>query len=210
MSKFNFCRRCNKRWKHPKNLICLTVTLLVMVLFFKCNWNSRSSRIIGLQYLHKFLIIGNSWKCILFFFIYLLGQREDNKYFLFHFPKHRKLMLISNFDSRELGCLKIYATFQIQKYIGSAGALLPGKFLRVRKVFARNIFFTLHLTGTWCENHWNFWKASIWSGKCLDCLEGFWIFWKVSELSGMFLYCLESFRIVLHIYGLSVKFLYGL
>ena len=40
-----------------------------------------------------------------------LCQREDNKYFLFHFKKRRKLMLIYNFHSREMECKKINNNF---------------------------------------------------------------------------------------------------
>ena len=41
---------------------------------------------------------------------------------------------------------------QRQKYVGSAGTLLPGKFLRVRKVFALNILLSI-ISGTCLENH---------------------------------------------------------
>ena len=84
---------------------------------------------------------------------------------------------------------------QRQKYNGSAGALLPRKFLRVRKVFALNILFSI-ISGTCLENHWGFWKVSESSGKFPDCLERFWIVLKVSELSWKFGYCLEISRIV--------------
>ena len=60
---------------------------------------------------------------------------------------------------------------QRQKFVGSAGALLRGKFLRVRKVFALNILL------------------SIIFGTCL----------KITEVSEKFLYCLESFQIVLNV-----------
>ena len=42
-----------------------------------------------------------------------------------------------------------------QKYIGSAGALLPGKFLRIQKVFSLNILLYI-ISGTCLENHWCF------------------------------------------------------
>ena len=95
-----------------------------------------------------------------------------------------------------LTLLLFLGSAQRQKYIGSAGALLPGKLLRVRKVFARNIFFTLPLNRSMV---WSFWKASIWSGKCPDCLESFWFF-------GKFLDCLECFCIVWKVSGLSWTF----
>ena len=87
--------------------------------------------------------------------------------------------------------LRVTRGNQRQKYVGSAGALLPGKFLRVRKVFALNILLSI-ISGTCLENHWSFWKVSGSSGKFPDCLERFWIVWKVSVLSGNFPYSLES------------------
>ena len=74
------------------------------------------------------------------------------------------------------------------KYIGSVGALLPGKFLRIRKVFAMNILLSVI--------HGSFWKITEVSGKFLDRLESFQIVLIVSELSGDFWFCLEIFRIV--------------
>ena len=82
---------------------------------------------------------------------------------------------------------KLHTAVQRQKYVGSAGALLPGKSLRVRKVFSLNILLSI-ISGTCLENHWSFWKVSGLSGKFPDCLERFWIVWKVSVLSGNFSY----------------------
>ena len=54
---------------------------------------------------------------------------------------------------------------QRQKYVGSAGALLPGKFLRIRKVFAQNILWSIISELVW--------KTTDVFGKFLDCLECF-------------------------------------
>ena len=73
--------------------------------------------------------------------------------------------------------------------MASARALLTGKFLRVRKVFAREISvcpFLLEIT----------WKVSRVFGKFPDCLKNFRIIWKDSRLSGKFTYYLESFHSV--------------
>ena len=73
--------------------------------------------------------------------------------------------------------------------MASARALLTGKFLRVRKVFAEDIFvcpFLLEIV----------WKLSGVSGKFPDCLENFQIIWKESRLSGKCTYHLESFHSV--------------
>ena len=61
-----------------------------------------------------------------------------------------------------------------QKYVGSAGALLPGKFLRIRIFFALNILLSI-ISWTCLGNHWSFWKISGLSGKLTDFLERFWI-----------------------------------
>ena len=55
---------------------------------------------------------------------------------------------------------------QRQKYLASARAMLSGKFLLVRKVFARRTYF---------------WPTASYLRICLldipECLENFWIFW---------------------------------
>ena len=112
---------------------------------------------------------------------------------------------------------------QRQKFVGSEGALLPGKFLRVRKVFARGTYFFYIITKTCLESLRIVWKCfnimgkeSGLSGKFPDCLESFrivWkvsgltgIVWKVSRLSGNFPDCLETLQIVWKGNGLSGKF----
>ena len=102
-------------------------------------------------------------------------------------------------------CLYLVWSSQRQKYIGSAGALLPGKFLHARKVFPLNILLSI-ISGTCLEYHWSFWKVSGSSGKFQDLLECFWIVWKVSVLSGKFPYCLESFQIFWQVTKLSGNF----
>ena len=66
----------------------------------------------------------------------------------------------------------------LQKYVGSARALLPGKFLRVRNFFCTEHTFVYYIRNL--------------SGKSLKFLESFWIVWKISRLSWMFRNCLEN------------------
>jgi len=102
---------------------------------------------------------------------------------------------------------------QRQKFVGSKGALLPGMFLSVRKVFARGTYFFNIITKTCLESLRIVWKCfnimgkeSGLSGKFPDYLESFRIVWKVSGLSGNFTNCLERLRIVWKVSGLSGKF----
>ena len=75
---------------------------------------------------------------------------------------------------------------QRQKYIVSAGALLPGKFLRGRKYFALKILLFINrklmwkITEVFFESYWEF-------------LESFQIVLNISELSGKVLFCLKIF-----------------
>ena len=71
------------------------------------------------------------------------------------------------------------------------GSIAPGKFLRVRKVFALKTLWSI-ISGTCLENHWSFCQVYGLSGKFPDCLERFWIVWKVSILSENLLYFLDS------------------
>ena len=94
-------------------------------------------------------------------------------------------------------------SLQRQKDIGSRGTLLPGKFLRVQKVFALNILLSF-ISRTCLENHWSFWKASRFSDttdnwKLSRFIESFMVVFKLSRLSG-------KFQIVYKVSRLSVNF----
>ena len=93
----------------------------------------------------------------------------------------------------------------VSNLVGSAVALLLGKLLRVRKVFAPNILLSIK-SGTCLENHWSFWKVSGLSRKFPDCPECFWIVWKVSVFFLEIIEGLESFQIVWQVTKLSEKF----
>jgi len=82
-------------------------------------------------------------------------------------------------------------------------ALHTGKFLRVRKVFARiyKIYPNICL-----ESFQTVWKVSRQSGKFPDSLETFRTVWTVSGQSGKFLDSLESFQTVWKVSGQSGKF----
>ena len=72
---------------------------------------------------------------------------------------------------------------------GEHASILTGKFVRIRKVFAREISvcpFLFEIT----------WKVYRVFGKFPDCLKNFRIIWKDSRLSGKFTYYLESFHSV--------------
>ena len=85
-------------------------------------------------------------------------------------------------------------------------ALPSGKFLRVRKVFARNPWKWIGKFADHLQNFQIGWIFSGWSGKFLDSLESFRIVWIFSGLSGKFSDSLESFRIIWIFSGLSGKF----
>ena len=109
-----------------------------------------------------------------------------------------------------------WPVMQRPKNLGGRVALPSGKFLRVRKVFARNPW---KCTGKFADRLQNFqivwifsglsrkfpdslesfriiWIFSGWSGKFPDSLESFWIVRIFSRCSGKFPDSLESFRIV--------------
>ena len=97
-------------------------------------------------------------------------------------------------------------------------ALPTGKFLRVRKVFAR--VYKMDLKNKYIcrsgeisdslESFLTVWKVSRQSGKFFDSLESIWTVWKVSGQSGKFLDSLESFGIVWKVSGQFGKFPYSL
>ena len=97
-------------------------------------------------------------------------------------------------------------TWQRRKNLGGRVALPPGKFLRVRKAFARNPW---NCTGKFPDPLDNFrigWIFSGWSGKFPDSLESFRIGWIFSGWSGKFPDSLESFRVGWIFSGWSGKF----
>ena len=93
---------------------------------------------------------------------------------------------------------------QRQKNPVGASALPTGKFLRVRKVFARPESFCAYLHKIKSKKVW---KVSGQSGKFPDSLESFRTVWKVSGQSGKFQDSLESFWTVWKVSGQSGKFL---
>ena len=80
-------------------------------------------------------------------------------------------------------------------------ALPSGKFLRVRKVFARNPF----ALGSF-HTVWKISGLSRWSGKVPDSLENFRIVWKISGWSQKFPDGPESFRTIRKFSRLSGTF----
>ena len=103
----------------------------------------------------------------------------------------------------KLHCLFCEGNKQSPKNLGGRVALPSGKFLRVRKVFARNPWncnwefpdplenFQIFsgLSGKFPDSLESFrigWIFSGWSGKFPDSLESFWIGWIFSGWSGKF------------------------
>ena len=95
---------------------------------------------------------------------------------------------------------------QRPKILGGRVALPPGKFLRVRKVFARNPWNCTWKFPDPLDNFRIGWIFSGWSGKFLDSLESFWVGWIFSRWSGKFPDSLKSFRIGWIFSGWSEKF----
>ena len=100
-------------------------------------------------------------------------------------------------------CEEKSCVHQRQKYVGSAEALLPGKFLRDQEFFALN-FCLLYPDLVW--------KITEVSGKFPDYLESFQIVLNVSELSGKYRKSrklpnfLTSYQIVWKVTRISGKF----
>ena len=85
-------------------------------------------------------------------------------------------------------------------------ALPSGKFLRVKKAFARNLWNCPGKFSDYLEGFWNVVKVSGLAGKFPNCLENFLIFWKISGWCEKFPDCLESFWIVWKVFVGSGKF----
>ena len=166
-----FCTLYNVYYTHPTiHCIMLTVHITLNITLYTVYWTLNKSH--SMQYnVHCTYQTLHYLLCTIYYTLFPI-----------HFSKHRS-------SGQKLS--KSWFVRQRQKYIGSAGALLPGKFLRVRKVFTLNILLS-NISWTCLENHWRIWKVSGLSGKFSDCIERFWIVWKVFILSGNFQYSLES------------------